>query len=217
MSAIRAVNFDLDGLMFNTEDLYIRAGAQMLCRRGHEFTRELSDAIMGRPPKASFEVMIEWCGLEETWEQLQEESDDLFLGMLPGRLRPMPGLVELLRALELANIPKAICTSSRREFLTAILARFDMEPRFQFTLAAEDISHGKPHPEIYLEAARRFGLSPQQTLVFEDSHIGCQAAAAAGAYVVAIPGDHSRGQDFRVASVVVDSLEDPRVYQTLGL
>ena len=129
----------------------------------------------------------------------------------------MPGLLELLDALERAGIPKAIATSSSRELVVACLEPFRMQGRFQFILAAEDIVNGKPHPEIYLTAARRFGVPPAEMTVLEDSQNGCLAAAAAGAVTVAVPGEHSRGHDFSSASLVVDSLADPRLYEALGI
>ena len=129
----------------------------------------------------------------------------------------MPGLLELLDALERAGIPKAICTSSSRELVAACLRPFNLRGRFEFVLAAEDIVHGKPHPEIYLTAARRFGIPPAEMLVLEDSENGCLSAAAAGAYVLAVPGRHSREQDFSMASLVVESLADRRLYLTLGI
>ncbi len=217
MTPHRAVVFDMDGLMFNTEDVYWNVGTELMRRRGHEFTRELNDAVMGRPPQACFEEMIRWYSLDDSWEQLAAESEAIFTGMLDEYLSPMPGLPELLDALEAARIPKAICTSSTRGVLTALLARFGMEPRFELILTSEDITHGKPHPEIYLKAADRFGVQPQAVLVLEDSQIGCRSAAAAGAFVVAVPGRHSRDQDFSVASLVVDSLADPRLYEALAL
>jgi len=214
---LRAVVFDMDGLMFNSEDVYWRVGAELLRRRGCVFTRELSDAMMGRPPQPGFEVMIRWHALTDTWRALADESEDLFIGFLDENLAPMPGLLELLARLEAAGIPKAICTSSSRRVLTAVLARFAMEPRFQFTLTAEDIHQGKPHPEIYLKAAERFGIPPQEMLVLEDSQTGCRSAAAAGAFTVAVPGEHSRNQDFSVASMVIPSLADPKLFETVGL
>lgn len=213
----RAVVFDMDGLMFNTEDIYFSVGEELLRRRGFTFTRELSDAMMGRPPKASFEVMIEWHSLSDTWEQLAEESEDLFIGMLPGRIEPLPGLLELLHALERHDIPKAICTSSSRRVLTAALAAFELEPRFCFTLTANDITHGKPHPEIYQKAAERFGIQAERIVVLEDSEAGCTAAARAGAIAVAVPGEHSARQDFGMARLTIESLADPRLYALLGL
>lgn len=213
----RAVVFDMDGLMFNTEDVYWEVGRRVLARRGCQFTRELSDAMMGRPPQACFEIMIRWHGLSDGWEQLAIESEEAYLELLDEYLLPMPGLLPLLDRLEASGIPKAICTSSSRRLLEAVLSRFSLEPRFQFTLTAEDIRLGKPHPEIYLAAAQRFGFRPHELLVLEDSEAGCRSAAAAGAFVVAVPGAHSANHDFGVASLVVESLADPRLYDILQL
>jgi len=213
----RAVAFDLDGLMFNTEDVYWKVGTELMRRRGRVYTRELNDAVMGRSPQACFEVMIRWHSLDDTWEGLLAESEALFRELLDEHLVPMPGLFDLLNALEAAGVPKAICTGSSRAMLGAVLSRFEMEPRFQFALAADDLTHGKPHPEVYLKAARRFGLRPEEILVLEDSQIGCRSAAAAGALVVAVPAGHSLGQDFSVASLVIGSLADRRLYEVLGL
>jgi HAD superfamily hydrolase (TIGR01509 family) len=214
---LRAVVFDMDGLMFNTEDVYSMAGAEVLRRRGHTFTVELKDAMMGTPPRAAFEIMIRRHGLTEPWDVLARESDEVFLAILPKHLALMPGLSQLLDALEKAAIPKAIATSSGRRLTEACLGPFDLARRFQFVLTSEDITHGKPHPEVYLSAAARFGVRPAEMLVLEDSQTGCRSAAAAGAWVVAVPGEHSRRHDFSVASLVIDSLADRRLYELLGL
>jgi HAD superfamily hydrolase (TIGR01509 family) len=212
-----AVTFDMDGLMFNTEDVYTLAGSELLARRGRRFTPELKDAMMGLPPRAAFEVMIDRHGLSEPWGVLAAESDEIFLGLLGARLATMPGLLELLAALEQAGIPKAIATSSGRRLTAACLAPFHLTPRFRFVLTSEDISRGKPDPEIYLLAARRFGVPPAEMLVLEDSQNGCRAAAACGAFTVAVPGEHSRRQDFSIANLVVESLADRRLYDALGI
>lgn len=213
----QAVVFDMDGLMFNTEDLYFAVGTELLRRRGHVFTRELSDAMMGRPPQASFEIMIRWHNLSDDWQTLARESEDLFIEMIQGKVVPMPGLMELLQALEAAGIPKAIATSSSRRTLKAVLAPFDLEPRFAFTLTAEDVTRGKPDPEIYLKAAARFDLPPSRVLVLEDSEAGCRAASAAGTIAVAVPAAHSARHDFSAARVIVSSLRDRKLYEILGL
>jgi HAD superfamily hydrolase (TIGR01509 family) len=214
---MQAVVFDMDGLMFNTEDVYTEVGTELLRRRGHRFTAELKDAMMGLQAQPSFEQMIHHCNLKETWMELAAESNRLFIEFLPRRLAPMPGLLDLLAALEQAAIPKAIATSSRRELVDPCLDPFRLAERFQFILTAEDVLHGKPHPEIYLTAARRFKTSPGEMMVLEDSQIGCRAAVAAGAYAVAVPGEHSRNHDFNMASLVASSLSDPRLLATLGL
>ncbi len=213
----RAVVFDMDGLMFNTEEIYTQVGTELLGRRGCEYDEGLKDAIMGLRPQPTFETMIRWHHLNDTWEEMATESNRIFVDLLDEHLAPMPGLLALLGALEQAGIPKAIGTSSGRDLVAEVLRRFDLRSRFQFILTAEDITHGKPHPEIYLTAARRFGLAPQEVLVLEDSQNGCRAGVTAGALVVAVPGEHSRRHDFHDASLVVDSLAAPPLYQALGI
>jgi HAD superfamily hydrolase (TIGR01509 family) len=213
----QAVVFDMDGLMFNTEDVYWHVGSEVLRRRGREYTRELCHAMMGCTPRSAFEIMIRWHALDDSCEQLAIESEEVFIRLLDDYLAPMPGLLDLLSALETAAIPKAIATSSQPRLVDAVLTRFEMQPRFRFILTADDVVHGKPAPEIYLKAAERFGILPGAMLVLEDSQNGCRAAAAAGAFTVAVPGEHSRTQDFTVADMVIESLADPRLHEVLGV
>jgi HAD superfamily hydrolase (TIGR01509 family) len=145
------------------------------------------------------------------------ESEQIFISLLGEGVAPMTGLLELLDALEEAGVPKAICTSSSPEVVAAVLRRFEMRPRFQFVLTAADITHGKPHPEIYQKAAGRFGVEPGEMLVLEDSQTGCSAAAASGAFTVAVPAGLSRDHNFEMADLVVDNLADPRLIEALGL
>ena len=213
----RAVVFDLDGLMFNTEELYQEVGTEILRRRGYEFTPELLDQMMGRPSAVALQIMIDRHTLQATVEELLAETDEIFPEILRERLAPMPGLVELLTALERHAFPKGIATSSRRSFVDRVLERFDYHSRFMPILTSEDITHGKPHPEIYLKAAQRLAIAPGQMLVLEDSQNGCRAAVAAGAITIAVPGAHSLRHDFSGAALVAESLADPRIYERLGI
>jgi pseudouridine 5'-phosphatase len=213
----RAVVFDLDGLMFNTEHLYRLVGGEVLRRRGKEYDEALFKAMMGRPAKVALQIMIDWHGLEATVTGLEQENDDIFPPILDAHLAPMPGLVELLDALETANVPKAIATSSRRAFVANLLCRYGWQDRFAFWLTAEDVTNGKPDPEIYLSAAGRLQLPPGEVLVLEDSQTGCRAAVAAGTHAVAVPGDHSRDHEFPGAKFVAEGLGDPRIRRALGL
>jgi len=217
MPPIRAVIFDMDGLMFNTEEVYTEVGSRLLRRRGREFTTEIKNLMMGLQAHQGFELVIETLGLNDTVEQLMEESDREYLAIVGQLIRPMPGLVELLAALEAAGIPKAIATSTSLRLATACLTPFDFQRRFTFVLTAEDIRKGKPDPEIYRTAAARMDVPPEEMLVLEDSQNGCRAASAAGAFTVAVPADHSRDHDFSGAAMIVDGLDDPRLYAALGL
>jgi HAD superfamily hydrolase (TIGR01509 family) len=173
--------------------------------------------MMGRQASVALQIMIDWHRLDASVEMLQEESELIFSSILDIRLQTMPGLLELLEALETAGIPKGIGTSSHRSFVRRVLGQFQMEPRFQFVLTAEDVVQGKPHPEIYQTAARLFGLVPREVLVLEDSENGCRAAVNAGTFAVAVPHGRSHSHDFGGARFVARSLKDRRIYEVLGL
>ena len=211
--AIKAVAFDMDGLMFDTEDTYWKAASALLGRRDKIYTDELCNAVMGRPPKYCFELFKETFGFSESWQELQTESEDFFLKFLDDGFSTMPGLYELLERLEQRNIPKGICTSSALRVVSEVLRRKDMFRRFEFVLTAEDITQGKPDPEIYLKAAARFGIAPSDMLVLEDSTAGCQAAHNAGAFGIAVRAKHNAHCVFAEAKKVVSTLDDPQIIE----
>mgnify|MGYP006273698133 CR=1 FL=1 len=214
---IKAVAFDLDGLIFNTEEIFSSAAKQMVVeRRGLLMPPDLFKNMMGRRAPESIGVMKSMLNLSESVEALIDEAWSLFFGLLDSRLSPMPGLFELLSHLEQCEIPKAVATSSPRSYLERVMNRFELLPRFEFALTAEDVVHGKPNPEIYLKAAQKLGVEPREMLVLEDSETGSRAAAAAGAFIVSVPHEFSRDQDFSVAKRVARGLNDALIFELLG-
>lgn len=212
---IRAVVFDLDGLMFNTELIYDELGDQLLTRRGKQMTADLKLAMLGRRPQESLQLMIDMHSLTDSVEALMDESQAMFFEIAAGRLAPMPGLHSLLDHIETCGLPKAVATSSSHGYVQRVVGPFGLLPRFSVILAAEDVTQGKPHPEIYLKAADKLGIDPGEMMVLEDSQNGTNAAAAAGAVAIAVPHDHTRHHDFSRAYLVAERLDDPRVLQLL--
>jgi HAD superfamily hydrolase (TIGR01509 family) len=211
MGVIKAVVFDFDGLMFNTEEIFNRSGRELLRRRGLEMTPELLTLMMGRRADEAFPLMIAKLGLTESAVDLRAEERTIFQDMLWTHVAPMPGLFELLAQIESRELPKGVATSSRRPYIESVLRKFEMVERFDLLLTSEDVTEGKPHPEIYLTAASRLGVRPAEMLVLEDSEIGTRSAAAAGAVAVSIPHEHSRHHDFSAASFVAERLDDPQI------
>ncbi|MEZ6090778.1 MAG: HAD family phosphatase [Pirellulaceae bacterium] len=214
--SIHAVALDMDGLMFDTEPLYYQVGTELLRRRGFEFTMDLQRQMMGRPAPDAVGVLINAFQLPDPTTVLIEECDAIYADLLDQGLKPMPGLFELLASLEIAEIPFGVATSSKRRFAERILQSFDLMDRLQFLLTGDDVSRGKPDPEMYLQAASRFNLPSSQMLVLEDSENGCLAAARSGACAVAVPGEHSEGHRYEQAFLTVESLSDPRIHRLLA-
>ncbi len=214
--SLAAVAFDLDGLMVNTEELFIQVGTQMITRRGFELDFDLLRQMMGRPSRVSLPLMIDWYGLSDSVEELEKETAETFQGLLSDQLSPMKGLLPLVQFLDENRIPKAIATSSRRSFVERVSEIISLPTEFDFVLSAEDVGNGKPDPEIYQLAAKRFGVAAERMMVLEDSEAGCQAALAASAFVVAVPGDHSVGHCYDGVQLIANSLADERILAALA-
>jgi HAD superfamily hydrolase (TIGR01509 family) len=214
---LAAVVFDLDGLIVNSEDVYERVDMEVLRRRGQAFAPTLREKMMGRPAAQSVQIMIDHHALVESVEVLDAERSVLFDELIIESVATMPGFLPLLEALHAAEIPAAIATSGTRAYATKVLARLGIADRFRFVLTAEDIQHGKPAPDVYLLAAKRLGLRPEQVLVLEDSGNGCAAGVAADTFTVAVPNRHTAGHDFTGARFIAQTLADGRIYDVLRI
>ncbi|MCP4782002.1 MAG: HAD family phosphatase [Fuerstiella sp.] len=212
---IRAVVFDLDGLMLNTEDVFDLAGNELMLRRGLRMTDAIRHRMLGRRPDEAFQALKDLSGITDDIEDLKQETRELFEAIAEDHLKIMPGLLSLLADIEDRKLPKAVATSSPRDYMTHLLNRFGLLQRFDITLAAEDVTEGKPHPEIYLAATGLLDVMPENTLVLEDSETGMRAAAAAGTFVFAVPNRHTQHGDFSQASRVVSSLADTSIVARL--
>jgi HAD superfamily hydrolase (TIGR01509 family) len=206
---IRAVVFDLDGLMFDTEALFFRVSSEMLAARGKKFTAEIMQAMLGRRAVDAAHVLRTMTGLDEPVEVLLADVRQRFYDQMDTAVHPTPGLFVLLDRLGQSAIPLALATSSRHSYADRLLNRHRLAERFQFVLAAEDVSRGKPDPEIYAKAIERFAVPSRSVLVLEDSPAGVAAGRSAGALVVGVPHEHSPAEALRAADLVVPRLDDP--------
>jgi HAD superfamily hydrolase (TIGR01509 family) len=214
---VRAVVFDLDGLMVDSEKLFVQVAERLLTRRGKQFSVELMRRMLGLRGPEGLALMRAEYQLEDTCESLAAESRDIFYEMMPHALEVMPGVFQLLERLESARLPKAVATSSTRSYTERVLAQFDLSCRFQFLLTAEDVTRGKPHPEIYHTAANRFGLAPSEIAVLEDSPVGLAAARAAGTRCFVVPSPYTPDANWSSADAVVPRLDADELFQLLGV
>ncbi len=201
----------MDGLLFDTEKLYWQVGDRVLQRRGLRFCADLQQRMMGRIGVACMQEMVEFHSLTDAPEQLLEESDEIYGQLIASDLRPMPGLADWIQRLIDSGLPFGLATSSRRKFVNVIMETTNWKDSLAFILTGDDVSNGKPHPEMYQRAAEKLAIDPAEMLVLEDSGNGCAAAVAAGAFVVAIPSEHTVGHAFDGAKLVADSLADSRL------
>jgi HAD superfamily hydrolase (TIGR01509 family) len=212
---IRAIVFDLDGLMFDTEALFFRVSSQVVAARGKAFTSEIMRAMIGRRSAEVSDVLEPLAGPDEPVDVLLGEIRERFYAEMDTAVHPTPGLIRLLNHLRRRDMPAAVATSSRHSYVDRLLSRHRLRDRFDFVLAAEDVTRGKPDPEIYVRAAKRFGIPASSMIVLEDSSAGVAAGVAAGAVVVAVPHEHSPADMLGSAHLIVERLDEPALLQLI--
>lgn len=204
---IRAVIFDMDGTMFDTEILWGDVMRKLATRYGIEFDEKVRIHMMGKKDSESLAVMKDYFHMTVSVDELIRVRRAMILEDT-GLVNATAGLFELLDLLEQKGIKKAIATSSFREFTTKLITQFDIQDRFDAVVTGDDVTISKPDPMIFLEAARLIGVEPGDCLVLEDAQNGVEAAHNAGMKVFAIPHDASRHHDFSKATKVIGSMKE---------
>ena len=208
---MKAIIFDMDGLMIDSERLYFQSEREVARRFGKEVKDETLWKMMGRKPIESMQVFSEDLGLDIPSEELVEIRDELYGEKLKNDLVPMKGLFEMLEEFK-GKLVLSIATGSPVKLLDLILDRLDIRNYFDVLQASDDIVNGKPDPEIYLKTIEKLGTNPEECIVLEDSSNGARAGKNAGCYTIAIPSEYTKMQDFSFADYIAADLNDARMH-----
>jgi HAD superfamily hydrolase (TIGR01509 family) len=183
---IEAVVFDLDGVIVDSEHVWDAARESLVRERGGRWHEHAQNDMMGMSSTEWSRYMHDVIGLEEPPEEISAEV----LRRLDATYREeqplIDGAPEAIARLA-QRWPLAVASSSNRPIIDLVLELGDLDRFFRATVSSEEVRHGKPSPDVYLEAARRLGVDPERAVAVKDSHNGILAAKAAGMRVVAIP------------------------------
>lgn len=207
MAVIKAIVFDMDGLMVDSEPLARLAWEAVLARYGCRLDTATYGRMIGLRIEDSSQLVREKFGLEVAPAELADQKTVEMASLLMQGVPIMPGLMELIQAVKRRQIPWAVATSSRQAYAQMVLEQLGLSDSCQAIATGDQVIHGKPAPEIYQLAAKKLGVEPNVCLALEDSVPGGQAAVAAGMYLVAVPGDHAEAADFAFAHRVYSSLK----------
>lgn len=184
---VEGVVFDMDGLLLDTEIVYRAAMIEAGQVFGIGFTGDIYAAMVGKTTPECGVMLRELFGetfpVQSYFERVWADVEDL----LEAETRLKAGVIEILDFLDDLGLPRGIATSNGKPAVERYLGRFDLLPRFHAVVAHHDVVRHKPHPDPYLEAARRIGVDPAACLALEDSHPGVRAAHAAGMMTVMVP------------------------------
>ncbi|MFG3290644.1 HAD family hydrolase [Streptomyces sp. NPDC048179] len=185
-SALQAVLLDMDGTLVDTEGFWWDVEVEIFARLGHTLDDSWRHVVVGGPMTRSAGFLIEATGAAITLAELSVLLNNGFEERLDGGLPLMPGARRLLAELYEQQIPTALVSASHRRIIDRVLTGLGTH-HFSLSVAGDEVSRTKPHPDPYLLAAAGLGVDPARCAVVEDTATGVAAAEAAGCQVVAVP------------------------------
>ncbi|MDR1612068.1 MAG: HAD family phosphatase [Planctomycetota bacterium] len=202
----KAVLFDMDGVLVDSMNVHWRAWEQVFARRGIRISSEVFAETSGLRARPVIRLLSGRDFDDAEVEAIIREEEDLARALLCDDFPAMPGADELIRGLDEAGWKMAVGTSGPIDTIRLVLERLKEGRRIAATVVAADVARGKPHPEVFLKAADKIGVSPSGSVVIEDSIAGLEAARAGGFKAVALTSTFPADSLRPLADLVVDSL-----------
>ena len=200
----KAIFWDNDGTLVDTEPLYFKATQEVLKRHEIELTHDFYVNQQLKHNTSAFSLLDP---LKIDIEKLREERNTIYSEMLQEEIPIIDGVLDTLEALH-GKIPMGIVTSSRKVHFDQIMEAAQIRKYFDFFITAEDVSNHKPHPDSYIKALEITGFKPEECVAIEDTERGVRAAKSAGITCFAVPTPLSSGNDFSKADRVLKNVRE---------
>ncbi len=206
---IEAVIFDMDGVLIDSEPLWREAEKEIFKKVGIELTTKMCIETAGLPIR---EVVRHWYSLYP-WDgitigEIAEEVDQKVTRLIIEKGEPLPGVYNVIDFLNQKGVPKGLASSSSPAIISAVLEKLGLEKEFLAVNSAVHEEYGKPHPAVFISAAKQLGKKPERCLAVEDSVNGLIAAKAAKMKTVAVPeSGETENPKYCIADLKLESLE----------
>ncbi len=204
---IKAVIFDMDGVMIDSEPLWEKTEKIMMANRGLVYTPVYREKIVGLGQKDSAILLKDTFGLEDETEEIINSRISILLDIYDEELELVSGLESLLESLSDSPLKVALASSSPIRVINFVLDKFELGKYFDPVVSGDMVENGKPNPDIYLHTAGLMGLNPTECVVIEDSINGVVSAKAADMNCIAVPDKRLDPSGFKKADVIMDELE----------
>lgn len=206
---IKAVLFDMDGVLLDSEPLHEVINSEIYRELGISVDAKLVSEFVGRTSNDRWKRIIERFSLDRTVEELNDWQWTALIHALPkSGLGPSDGLDKLTSYLKENNIKATVASASKESFVEAVIDYLDLRSIMTGATTADEVTHCKPAPDIFLLAAEKLGAAPSECIVIEDSSAGVRAGKAAGMFTIGYKNPTSLGQDVSSADVTVDNLAE---------
>jgi HAD superfamily hydrolase (TIGR01509 family) len=179
--------FDWDGVVIDSSSHHERSWEQLAAEIGKPLPPDHFVRGFGMKNQVIIPDILEWTRDPDEIEEYSMRKEYLYREILREKgIQPLPGVAKLLQGLNSRSVPCAVASSTHRKNVDVVLDIIGLRGLFSAIVTAEDVSHGKPDPEVFVTAARKIGREPECCAVFEDAHVGIEAGLAAGSRVIAV-------------------------------
>lgn len=206
MKQIKALIFDMDGLLVDSEPIQFETSKLLFHRHGHQFTVRHLRKFLGVRLVDELTALKHYWKLSPGVSALQMERKDIFLKLVQQKLPLSEGAIELLHFLRKVSLPIGLGTSADRWFVDEVMEKFGIKHYFDVIVDADGVKQGKPNPEVYLRVAEQLKISPENCLVLEDAVNGVAAAKNAGMMCFAVPNLYTPKEYYQEANQIFQSL-----------
>ena len=206
---IKAVIFDLDGVLIDSEPLHCKADTQLLRELGADPPADYFDRFAGWKDAVMWEAIKTEFHIAKSIDEIMEMQVPIKLNLLKeGDYKAIQGIVELLEEIKAVHIPIAIASSSPKIFIEAVVEKIGIKQYFKILISGEEIERSKPEPDIFFKAASSLNVTPAECLVVEDSKSGTIAARKAGMKCIGYQNINSGNQDLTDADLIVNDIRE---------
>ena len=200
--------FDLDGVLVNSTEAHLASFVKLGEEVGYTMPREQFRGLFGRHNADIFPILFGHPLPAAQLAELAERKEAIFRDLLRGKVAALPGVRPLLMALRQVGFHLALGTSTPRANVDMILAELGIVALLEAIVSAEDVTRGKPDPQVFVMAAERLGVPPAHCVVVEDAVAGVEAAKGGGMLAIAVTTNHPREAFAAKADYVVESLAE---------
>ena len=205
MPKLRAICFDMDGIIVNSEPYHFKSTQLALKKEGIKYSQEQAKFFVGKTVKETITTICKENKIENI-KRVLENRELLFFEMVQKQLQLREGIIDILKIIKSKKIKAAIVTSGVQNYLQKVIEKFEIGKYFETYITLEDVDHPKPNPSPYLKAAKALNEPPNLCCAFEDSTIGIESAFQARMYCIAIPGSETKQDNFYRANEQYDEL-----------
>lgn len=207
LKILKGIIFDMDGVIIDSEPIHYEIEQNLLKKLGGKLSKKEHATFIGTTDYNMWSSLKERYNLEPSVEEIIDMKKELFLRNID-KIQLIDGFYDFMTMLYKKGYKLGLASSNNRKSVESIVEKFELDKYIEVTMSGEDVSKGKPDPEIFLTTAKKLSINPEDCIVVEDAENGVVAAKAAGMKCIALQGNNIGLQDLSNADIIIENFSE---------